>query len=73
MAIITTKRHGSVYVNVPAIITAYTKQELIYGIGSTGGNFTAQCPSSNHDDHHPSWGIKVRTGIHNCFGCGWGW
>lgn len=30
-----------------------------------------RCPNPGHDDHHPSFGVKVRTNRFCCFSCGW--
>lgn len=35
-----------------------------------GRELWARCPS--HDDISPSWSIDEQTGVHHCFGCGWG-
>jgi DNA primase len=31
---------------------------------------TARCPSPAHEDRNPSWRIKISTGSHKCFSCG---
>ena len=31
----------------------------------------ALCPSPDHADRKPSWSINTKTGIHNCFSCGY--
>lgn len=30
------------------------------------------CPSPDHNDRKPSWSCNLRTGMHNCFSCGFG-
>ena len=34
----------------------------------SGDEAVAKCPS--HDDKHPSWSVNIKTGVHNCFACG---
>ncbi len=72
MAFVKIKRHGRVLIDVPAVLKYYERIELIDQLYFSGtGNAQARCPAAKHDDSDPSWGISIRTGVHNCFGCGW--
>ena len=35
-----------------------------------GDEAVALCPNPEHDDHRPSWGCNLGTGLHKCFVCG---
>lgn len=51
--------------NIPALLDC-----LGISCDIHGDEATALCPA--HDDHRPSWSINVTTGLHHCFGCGYG-
>ncbi len=72
MALISTKDNSKIYVDVPSIVSHYQVSGFIDRVNWSGQrDIQARCPSRDHDDNSPSWGINGRTGRHQCFGCGW--
>ncbi len=72
MAFIKNRKHGRIFVDIPAILKHYERIKLVNQLHFAGsGNAQASCPSAEHDDSDPSWGINIQTGAHHCFGCGW--
>ena len=39
---------------------------------SSGYEYIGCCPNPSHDDAKPSWGINMRSGLHNCHSCSFG-
>ncbi len=72
MALVHTKKHGSIYIDVVKVVNHYEARGMLDKLRiQNDGNAGACCPSSGHDDSSPSWGINLLTGIHQCYSCGW--
>ena len=70
MTVITTKKHGRIWVDIVAILNYYSQKNKLHGIKDSGGrDVQARCPNKAHDDNNPSWGINRSTGQHHCYGC----